>query len=47
MKLVGFTVAPFDATDAVFRIARYVTRAKGGEGVVREMALTLFHDARP
>lgn len=36
MEFVGFPVAPADAAPAVKRTARIVTRARGGEGVVRE-----------
>ena len=42
MGMVGFPVAPFDAAEPVIRLAKFVTRARGGHGVIREMALTLF-----
>ena len=38
MKMVGFPVAPSDAYPDIIRIACMVTRAKGGEGVVRELS---------
>jgi len=38
MRLVGWPVAPADAHESVRAIARVVTKAKGGEGVVREIA---------
>lgn len=38
MRWVGWPVAPADAHPAVIAIARYVTAARGGQGVVREVA---------
>jgi YrbI family 3-deoxy-D-manno-octulosonate 8-phosphate phosphatase len=38
MKLVGWPTAPADAHPSVRSMARIVTRARGGEGVVRELA---------
>ena len=38
MKIVGFPVAPADAYPEVKSVARLVTRAKGGEGVIKELA---------
>ena len=38
MKSVGWPVAPSDAHASVLAIARHVTKARGGEGVVREVA---------
>lgn len=38
MRLVGWPAAPADAHPSVRSIARIVTRARGGEGVVREIA---------
>jgi len=38
MKAVGFPVAVADASGDVKAAARYVTRAKGGRGAVREVA---------
>lgn len=38
MKLVGLKIVPCDAYDAVKKIADYVTNARGGYGVIREIA---------
>ena len=38
MKIVGFSAAPADAHPEVLHIASYVTRAKGGDGVLREIS---------
>jgi 3-deoxy-D-manno-octulosonate 8-phosphate phosphatase (KDO 8-P phosphatase) len=38
MKIVGWPIAPADAHQDILSIARHVTRAKGGEGVLREIA---------
>lgn len=38
MKEVDLSVAPADSHQSVLKIASYVTRAKGGEGVIREIA---------
>ncbi len=37
MKTVGFPVAPADAAKEIKDIARVITKAKGGEGVIREL----------
>jgi 3-deoxy-D-manno-octulosonate 8-phosphate phosphatase (KDO 8-P phosphatase) len=37
MRAVGLPVAVGDALPAIKRVARYVTRARGGEGAVREV----------
>ena len=37
MKIVGYPVAPADAHPFVLEIATLVTKAKGGEGVIREL----------
>lgn len=37
MKAVGYSVAPADAHPSIIAVARLVTRARGGEGVIREM----------
>jgi 3-deoxy-D-manno-octulosonate 8-phosphate phosphatase (KDO 8-P phosphatase) len=37
MEQVGYPVAPADAAPEILAVARYVTRARGGEGVVREL----------
>jgi YrbI family 3-deoxy-D-manno-octulosonate 8-phosphate phosphatase len=38
MQVVGFPIAPADGHPAVKQIAFAVTRAKGGEGVVKELS---------
>jgi len=38
MKAVGFPVAPADAHPEVKAVARLLTLAKGGEGIIRELA---------
>ena len=38
MKIVGFPVAPSDAHPDIKSLAKRVTRAKGGEGVIREIS---------
>lgn len=37
MKAVGFPVAVADAVDQVKAVASYITKAKGGDGAVREV----------
>ena len=37
LKIVGLSCCPADATKDVKKIAGYVTKAKGGEGVIREV----------
>jgi len=37
MKLVGIKIATADAADDIKKIATYVTKKKGGEGVIREL----------
>ena len=37
MKLVGYPVAPSDASREIRRVAKIITKAKGGEGVIREL----------
>lgn len=37
IKMVGFGCAPSDAMPQVKEAAKYITRAKGGEGVIREI----------
>ena len=45
MELAGFRIAPADAYPGILDIADYVTKAKGGEGVVRELAEYFAADA--
>lgn len=37
MKMIGYPVAPADAHPDILKISCLVTKAKGGEGVVREL----------
>lgn len=41
IKMVGFGCAPADAMPQVKEAAKYVTKAKGGEGVIREVVSLL------
>jgi 3-deoxy-D-manno-octulosonate 8-phosphate phosphatase (KDO 8-P phosphatase) len=43
MKMVGFPVAVADAVDQAKAAAKYVTRAKGGTGAVRELIDLILH----
>jgi len=38
MKIVGFPIAPADSHQDIREIARLTTKARGGEGIVRELA---------
>lgn len=38
MKIVGFPVVPADAYPEIIKTARLVTKATGGQGVVRELS---------
>lgn len=38
MKIVGFPIAPADAYPEITKTARLVTKASGGQGVVRELS---------
>ncbi len=38
MKSVGFPVAPADAHPEIYKVAKLVTEAKGGEGVIKELS---------
>jgi len=48
MKIVGFPVAPADAHSRIKAIAKLVTMARGGDGVVKELAdlVTIMEDRR-
>jgi len=46
MRLVGFPVAPADAHPAVLALAKHVTRARGGEGVIKELSEALLASHR-
>jgi len=37
MKIVGYPIAPSDAHAAIKNEAKFLTKAKGGEGVIREL----------
>ena len=45
MRLVGLPVAPADAHPAVLALAKHVTRARGGEGVIKELSEWLLAHA--
>ena len=38
MRIVGFPVAPADAHPEIRKVAKLITEAKGGEGVVKELS---------
>ena len=38
MKIVGFPIAPADAHPVIRELAKLVTRAEGGQGVVKELS---------
>lgn len=38
MKVVGFPVAPADAHPKIKRVAKLITKAKGGKGVVKDLS---------
>lgn len=38
MKIVGFPIAPADAYPEIIKTARLVTKASGGQGIVRELS---------
>ena len=42
MTLVGCPVAPSDAHPSIIALARHVTKAAGGQGVIREFCETFF-----
>ncbi len=46
MKTVGYPIAPADAHPEVKAIAKITTRARGGEGVIRELADYLIDKAK-
>jgi YrbI family 3-deoxy-D-manno-octulosonate 8-phosphate phosphatase len=45
MKIVGLPVAPHDAHPSILKVAKHVTKATGGMGVVREFCDTFFEGA--
>ena len=42
LKHVGFSFCPADANDKVKAVCRYITKSKGGEGVIREVVDLMF-----
>ena len=38
MQHVGLPVCPADAHDKIRELSSHITKAKGGEGVIRELA---------
>jgi len=38
MKMVGFSATPYDGNLEIKKIANYICKARGGEGVLREVA---------
>ena len=42
MRIVGYPVAPADAHPKVLAIAKHVTQARGGEGVIKEISEILL-----
>lgn len=43
IKMVGFGCCPANAMPQVIEAAKYVTKAKGGEGVIREVVEEILH----
>lgn len=43
MQEVGFPVCPADAHEKIRRLSNHVTKARGGEGVIRELAEWLMN----
>lgn len=46
IKAVGFGCCPVDAIPQVREVAKYITKAKGGEGVIREVVEYILHNYR-
>lgn len=44
MKFVGIRVAPADAYQEIKDIVHYITKAKGGDGVIRELYELIKHE---
>ena len=44
IKMVGYGCCPADAMPQVRDVAKYVTKAKGGEGVIREVVEAIIND---
>ena len=47
MALVGHAVAPADSHPEIIEVAKTVTKARGGQGVVRELADLLLSRSYP
>lgn len=45
MKMVGFPIAPADAHPKIKAVAKLITMAKGGEGVIREISDVIITEA--
>lgn len=43
MKIVGYSCCPADAMPQTKSIAKYITKTKGGEGVIREVVEMIIH----
>lgn len=43
IKMVGYGCCPADAISEVKDVSRFVTNAKGGEGVIREVCSTIIN----
>ena len=46
MKIVGYPVAPSDAHTKILKIAKFITKAKGGEGVIKELAEKILNNQK-
>lgn len=46
MKACGYSVCPNDAVEIIRKAAKYVAKANGGQGVVREVFETFFQEKR-
>jgi len=46
MRVVGYPVAPLDASSRVKKIAKIVTKTKGGQGVIKELFDTINYTDR-
>lgn len=45
MQVVGFPIAPADAHPDIKSLAKLITKAKGGEGVIREISEVIITEA--
>jgi 3-deoxy-D-manno-octulosonate 8-phosphate phosphatase (KDO 8-P phosphatase) len=44
MKFIGIPVSPADAHDSVRKICKYVTKSRGGDGVIRDLLDILINE---